>query len=81
MALIKCAECGEMVSDDAEACPHCGFRVGEKRARLWQVLIIQAIAIVVAILLWINVGWISALIAYVATLWIGSKIVSKRNIA
>lgn len=24
MALIKCSECGQMVSDKAKACPHCG---------------------------------------------------------
>lgn len=24
MALIKCTECGEMISDKATACPHCG---------------------------------------------------------
>lgn len=27
MALIKCNECGQMVSDKAEACPHCGCPV------------------------------------------------------
>ncbi len=27
MALIKCEECGQMVSDKAEACPHCGCPV------------------------------------------------------
>lgn len=25
MALIKCIECGQMVSDRAKACPHCGY--------------------------------------------------------
>lgn len=25
MALIKCIECGQMVSDKAKACPHCGY--------------------------------------------------------
>ena len=29
MALIKCSECGQMVSDKAEACPHCGCPVEE----------------------------------------------------
>ena len=24
MALIKCYECGETISDLAESCPHCG---------------------------------------------------------
>lgn len=27
MALIQCTECGQMVSDKAEACPHCGAPV------------------------------------------------------
>ena len=27
MALIKCEECGQMVSDKASACPHCGCPV------------------------------------------------------
>lgn len=25
MALTKCTECGEMMSDKAENCPHCGY--------------------------------------------------------
>ena len=25
MALIKCPECGESISDKAEKCPHCGL--------------------------------------------------------
>lgn len=29
MALIKCDECGQMVSDKAEACPHCGCPVNQ----------------------------------------------------
>ncbi len=34
MALMKCAECGQDVSDQALACPHCGFPVkaAEKEA-------------------------------------------------
>lgn len=27
MALIKCPECGQMVSDRAEFCPHCGIKI------------------------------------------------------
>lgn len=26
MALVKCSECGNQVSDGAEACPHCGIK-------------------------------------------------------
>ncbi len=29
MALIKCSECGQMVSDKASACPHCGCPVNQ----------------------------------------------------
>ena len=25
MAMIKCPECGQSVSDSAQTCPHCGF--------------------------------------------------------
>ena len=32
MALIKCSECGQMVSDKAEACPHCGCPVDKPMA-------------------------------------------------
>ncbi|MBR6077308.1 MAG: zinc ribbon domain-containing protein [Paludibacteraceae bacterium] len=27
MAIIKCPECGQQVSDSAESCPHCGIRI------------------------------------------------------
>jgi predicted RNA-binding Zn-ribbon protein involved in translation (DUF1610 family) len=30
MALIKCPECRHEVSDTAETCPHCGYRLKEK---------------------------------------------------
>ena len=30
MALINCPECNKQVSDKAETCPHCGFRLKEK---------------------------------------------------
>lgn len=32
MALIKCPECGKMISDKAHACPNCGYPL-QKRAR------------------------------------------------
>lgn len=28
MALIECPECGQNVSDRADACPNCGYPVG-----------------------------------------------------
>ena len=27
MALINCKECGKELSDSAEFCPHCGYRL------------------------------------------------------
>ena len=27
MALIKCLECGKQISDKAESCPNCGYRI------------------------------------------------------
>lgn len=32
MALINCPECGQQVSNAAEACPHCGFPVARSLA-------------------------------------------------
>lgn len=32
MALIKCIECGQMVSDRAKACPHCGYPLASNNA-------------------------------------------------
>lgn len=29
MALIKCPECGKEISDQAGACPNCGFPIGQ----------------------------------------------------
>lgn len=31
MALIICPECNKQISDQAEACPHCGYPLGNKR--------------------------------------------------
>ena len=33
MALIKCRECGNEVSSEAPACPHCGIPVPAGRVR------------------------------------------------
>jgi zinc-ribbon domain len=33
MALIKCVECGEEISDTAKSCPKCGAKV--PKAKLW----------------------------------------------
>ena len=34
MALIKCEECGKMISDKAQKCPQCGFPVIKQRSIL-----------------------------------------------
>lgn len=31
MAMIECNECGNLISDQADACPHCGYPVGKTR--------------------------------------------------
>lgn len=30
MALIKCPECGQEISDTAKSCPHCGYKIAKK---------------------------------------------------
>lgn len=32
MALISCPECGNLLSDSAQTCPHCGYRTSVCRA-------------------------------------------------
>jgi len=31
MTMIECPRCGENISDQEKACPHCGFNVGVAR--------------------------------------------------
>ncbi len=31
MALIKCPECGNQISDKAESCPKCGYELNKKK--------------------------------------------------
>ena len=31
MALIKCPECGKMISDQASNCPECGYPVSKNK--------------------------------------------------
>lgn len=33
MALIKCLECGQKISDAAKSCPHCGYRQKNYKSR------------------------------------------------
>lgn len=51
MALIKCTECGKEISDQAVACPECGFLIKkEKRKKSGRKVVLIAIAVIVAIL-------------------------------
>jgi hypothetical protein len=38
MALIKCTECGQQISDEAKRCPSCGAKVKKPASFLWWVL-------------------------------------------
>jgi len=42
MALQKCKECGDMVSNEAKTCPHCGRRVKKSR---WGIVILFALIV------------------------------------
>lgn len=33
MATVRCPECGEDVSENAQVCPHCGYEPESARAR------------------------------------------------
>lgn len=39
MALIKCAECGELISDKASACIHCGYSLGKEEKETQQEIV------------------------------------------
>lgn len=34
MALIKCPECGQEISDTAKSCPHCGYKTKSRKFML-----------------------------------------------
>ena len=52
MALIKCPECGENISDKANTCPHCGYTLKKKEssgcftAFLWIIAIIIGLVVI-----------------------------------
>lgn len=81
MAITKCAECGADVSTDAAACPQCGFRVGQKRIRMWHSLVLIVLGVAAAYLVLVNVGLLSAVIAFVAVQAVGAAILGRRNIS
>lgn len=56
MALIKCHECGQEISDNAKSCPHCGYKT-ENRKPIFDFLndtmnfiIVEIISVVVGII-------------------------------
>ena len=54
MALVKCRECGEEVSDEAITCPHCGVNnpSGKKGCFdfIWYVIVCLAVAVLLVII-------------------------------
>ncbi len=87
MALIKCAECGETVSDQADTCPHCGFPLGRPTIRRLKAWMINVVAFVLGIGLVLSylsrsIGW-PVLLAGVALLFgvvvIASRALSRKN--
>ena len=81
MAITNCAECGAEVSTDAPSCPKCGFRVGAKRIRVWQSLLLGAVAIAAAAYAFVNLGWLWALVAFLGVHLVGTIVLGRRNIA
>ena len=48
MALKKCQECDNMVSNQAKTCPHCGARVKKSR---WGIVILFALLVVACVII------------------------------
>ena len=40
MALITCPECGREISDQAAACPHCGYPIGSPQKKSYSVVLV-----------------------------------------
>ena len=49
MALIKCPECGQEISDTVKSCPHCGYKIKELDKRKILTLGIAILFVVVII--------------------------------
>lgn len=47
MALIRCPECNKDVSNTAETCPHCGFRITPK-AKSWVRSAVETVGLLIA---------------------------------
>lgn len=52
MSMIKCPECGKEISDTADKCPNCGFRI-KGRKPVW-LIVIASICGVIAVLVLIS---------------------------
>ncbi len=81
MAMTKCAECGAEVSTDAAACPQCGFRVGRKRIRMWQSLMLVALGIIAGLIVGVTVGWLSGLVTFGVVQIVGPMVLGRQNIS
>lgn len=55
MALIKCPECGKEVSDTIKTCPHCGYKI-KNRKMSKKIQIVFALLIVLVIILALFIG-------------------------
>lgn len=58
MALIKCPECGQEVSDIAKSCPHCGCPIVQKKIKKFSKKSIMVLLIIFLLLI-ITVGVIT----------------------
>lgn len=54
MALVKCPECGQEMSSEANICPHCGYRRKNYKLLLYTKLIILPMAIILILVFAIN---------------------------
>lgn len=36
MAIIKCPECGQQMSDNAKTCPHCGYQYKQEKQKAYR---------------------------------------------
>lgn len=46
MALIKCPECGGVITDNQNVCLNCGYKISKNRKK-WIIMIVGAVAVIV----------------------------------